>query len=219
MKTSMSQNRQKCEVIATTIDEHIAALQALRNKFVLLRASTAISDFIQEATEGLARLGTEPANSMPTQAAAQEMFIGHPHTQRHIRMRHEHHFVRESEKLVDLLVGFLGECQQVRGGEAGTWQFVPGPSISANSSLREDKGKQPVAERSAAQAPKQTAMSSEPSRAAGLAKTIDEAEIKAMGRITLGDWIDASMAGLDESLGTTPLAGDGEDVEIMDTEV
>lgn len=209
MTNLTTQHGDKCETMASIIDSNITSLLALRNKFVLLRAATTISEFIQESTEELTRLATAPgsATTIDTQGRAQEMFIGHPATQRHIRARHSFHFARETSELVGVLEEMLGEINQLSGGEAGRWVFVPGAGTSSDGleggEMNLDEGKQRQHESRGGNGQRAVSRSS-----SGVvpAKTMNDQEIKAIGMITIGDWIDASMAE----------RGGGQDADAMD---
>lgn len=197
MTNFATQHGDKCETMVSLIDSNIASLLALRNKFVLLRAATTISEFIQESTEELTRLATAPDSdtAIDTQGRAQEMFIGHPATQRHIRARHDFHFAKETSELVGVLEEMLCEINQIRGGEAGSEVFVPGAGTSSDGLEGGegilDKGKQRQQESRVGN--RQRDVSGFSSRGA-LVDSMDDQEIKAIGMITIGDWIDASIA-------------------------
>jgi len=187
----------KCETMAAIIDSKICSLLVLRNKFILLRASTTISDFIQESTDELTKIATSPASrtAIDTQGRAQEMFVGHPGTQCHIRSRHEFHFARETDKLVGILEEMLNEVHQLRGGESGKWMFVAGAGTFSDGQDRKnmslDEGKQRQHESRERTGQRNVSRSSS---AEASAKAISDQEIRAIGMITIGDWIDASMA-------------------------
>ncbi|KXJ87434.1 hypothetical protein Micbo1qcDRAFT_178934 [Microdochium bolleyi] len=199
MSTVLPQHRHKCEALALLIDENIVALQAMRNKFVLLRAATDISRYIFEGTEELVNIAVTSGTSVSTQLEGQAMFCGHTSTLKDIKERHDEQFTRQTRRLLAQLARFTNECQRLGNVTEGTWQFVPQdsmvlhvPDLSGVSSQQQQQ-QQPTG-------PMRTgdlagiSMDVSPPHHVRLAKAIAPDELQDIGRITLGDWIDAAMA-------------------------
>ncbi|KAJ1323816.1 hypothetical protein MN608_11068 [Microdochium nivale] len=194
MVHGLSQNRSKCEYITQLIDENIVALQTMRNKFVLLRAATDVSQFIFQGTEELASIAVASGTSVKTQAEAMRMFCGHTSTRQHIKDRHDKRFAEETRRLVSQLAALLNDCQKLEGDSLGMWMFVGKGSMVLESPgasglpVQHNMGRQRQTGSSDGTC---VGNSSPPGR---LAQALDADELKDIGRITLGDWIDAALA-------------------------
>lgn len=193
MAHGLSQNRGKCEYMTQLIDENITALQTMRNKFVLLRAATDVSQFIFQGTEELASIAVASGTSVTTQAEAMRMFCGHTSTRQHIKDRHDKRFAEETGRLLSQLAALLNDCQKLGGDGLGTWMFVGKGSMvlespAASGMLGHHMERHMQAGSSDGSC---TGSSSSPGR---LTQALDADELKDIGRITLGDWIDAALA-------------------------